>query len=691
MSCLRLVFFSFALVSLTSVLLGEKQAALSKAVFKLGSQVLAQLNRSSENETEIELKLSRTSVLDIYKGNRKIEILFDSPLEVSTVDKLRAIPQVKDVQYFPETNSLVFSLDENAIPSVMQANDTIFLTLRRAGNRKAKITQARFEKGLFKGNVIVLEMDVLDEPMYFIEKVGDRQFNITLENAARDESVQSSLVSSEPSDLIRAARILDKEGDLVVKLFVNTDVNIGAMFEDGRMYISDVSNLPQLGVSRAQPKLDKEEGVINEVKKYTGKLISLDLQDADITNALRIIAEVSNLNIVTTSDVTGKITLRLIDVPWDQALDVILKSQGLDKVQEGNVVRISPVERLRREREALKQAQVAQEELEPLQIKYIRVSYAKAAALKPILETVITDRGSVTFDERTNQIIIKDIKRGIDNVTELVKKLDLRTPQVLLETIILEADRSVSRSLGMKFGFDYIASGLTGNPLPFNFPHSMNLGIGADFPVASGTGSGLVELIFGSADGTKDLRAIISAFEQDGSARIISKPTLVTTNNSKASIEATEVIRIKKNQGGNQVVVGSGGSATGGQGTDEVKVGIKLTMTPQASPDYWILLDLTAESSSFGSKTVDDIPSTIERRATSTVLVSSGQTFVLGGIYKINDRSVVSGLPFLKDIPVLGYAFRSQITSGSDEELIFIVTPRIVEGSFDDAAMTVED
>ena len=174
-------------------------------------------------------------------------------------------------------------------------------------------------------------------------------------------------------------------------------------------------------------------------QKYSGRLISLDLQDTEIDNALRIIAEVSNLNIIASDEVTGKVTLRLIDVPWDQALDVILKTNGLDKVQEGNVVRIAPVEKLRAEREALKQAQQAEEELEPLKVQYIRVSYAKAADLTPLVESVLTERGIVAYDERSNQLIVKDIGKGLGNVTKLVEKLDLRTPQVLIETQIVEA------------------------------------------------------------------------------------------------------------------------------------------------------------------------------------------------------------------------------------------------------------
>lgn len=676
------------------VFIGFKVSLYGQSLFKSTSPLDLRLVSSKDSTVELKLNVKDIKVIDAVKIGNRLELMFDQTLPPNFSTELtKSVPLLTEVSFVPETNSLIFNFVENSFISVMQNNNIVSITASKILDSKFKVLEASLSKGLFKSNVLDLRFDISEEPFYYLEKISDQEYDLIIKNAAKDDSIPSSILSANPTDHIKAVRFKDDSSNLVVKIFTTSPLNLGAIYDNGRLYAGDVSNLPSALTTRAQPKPQQEDqqivdGVIGSTKKYTGKLISLDLQDTDITNALRIIAEVSNLNIVTTSDVTGKVTLRLIDVPWDQALDVILRSNGLDKVQEGNVVRISPVDRLKREREALKQAKQAEEELEPLQIKYIRVSYAKASALKPILETVISDRGSITFDERTNQLIIKDIERGIKNVTELIKRLDLRTPQVMLETIILEADRNFTRSLGMNFGFNYLASSATGNPLGINFPNSIDFGIGSNFPVAGSSGQGLINLIFGSADGTKSLSSIISAFEQDGLARIISRPTLVTTNNSKATIEATEVIRIRRNQGGNQVVIGQGGSANTGTAADEVKVGIKLTMTPQASPDYWVLLDIAAESSSFGSKVVDNVPSTVERKANSTVLVSSGQTFVLGGIYKITDGSSVSGLPFLKDIPVLGYAFRSHEVRGADEELVFIITPRIVEGSFDDAAMT---
>ena len=447
------------------------------------------------------------------------------------------------------------------------------------------------------------------------------------------------------------------------------------------------------GISEAE--LD---ALLGDKSSYSGRLISLDLQDTDIDNALRIIAEVSNLNIVASEEVSGKVTLRLLDVPWDQALDVILRSNGLDKVLEGNVMRIASVEKLRVERENLKHAQDAEEELEPVGVKYLRVSYAKAAEMKALVETVLSERGSVAYDERSNQLIVKDVRNGLKNVVELVSKLDLRTPQVLLETQIVEASRNLSRELGSELGFQYIQSPSTGNGTGLNFPAAVSLGgsavantiTGSSFPAAvNAAGGSAVSMLFDSADGTKSLEFRLSQLEQEGRVRIISRPAVATTNNKAAEIKSVEKFRVKLPNGGLSVATGSGAQANGAgaTATEVIEAGITLNVTPQASPDYFILLDIKAKSSTFGSKEVDKIPNEFERSASSTVLVSSGQTFALGGIYKITEGDRIAGVPFFKDIPVLGTFFRRSIVDDSDEELLFFITPRIVEGSFDDASM----
>jgi type IV pilus secretin PilQ/predicted competence protein len=603
-----------------------------------------------------------------------------------------------------------------------------------------------------KGSGSSVSVDLLGKPEFSIARTAPSEYVLTVKNATvSEDALSTTLFSESQSAAIRSVRSAALGKDALVRIFAQPNVYLTARVEGETIVVEETEDLkkvvddmraqlapgttnpekpkamdgkdnkavapkveeaPKKGnVAAKAEKVDAKEApeemsdlevqqLLGDTARYTGKLISLDLQDTDIDNALRIIAEVSNLNIVASEDVVGKVTLRLTDVPWDQALDVILKTHGLDKVREGNVMRIAPIEKLRTERELLKQVQVAEAELEPLSVKYLRVSYGKASELKALVETVLSERGTVAYDERSNQLIVKDIESGIKNVTELVAKVDLRTPQVLLETQIVEASRNLSRELGSELGFQYIQSPSTGNGTGLNFPSAISVGgsaipgaagiTGSAFPIASSAvGGSAVTMLFDSADGTKSLELRLSQLEQEGRVRIVSRPAVATTNNKPAEIKSVEKYRVKLPNGGTSVATGSGATAagSGSNATETIEAGIILNVTPQASPDYYILLDIKAKSSSFGSKSVDGIPNEIERSASSSVLVSSGQTFALGGIYKINEADRVTGVPFFKDIPFLGTFFRRSQTDNSDEELLFFITPRIVEGSFDDATM----
>lgn len=694
---------------------------------------------STDSAVTFELSGSEFTSEVLSNPNRLVVDLSGKTLERNETKEDLNIPLVERIRFgtHPDKTRVVFDLQDGVTGEARRAGKGVTVTFKKTDFAPtsenpttekvasqalvpleaiptgdiAKLSSVEITKGKQKGNMVVARMSSI--PEFNLTQTAPSEYVLRIKDAGIAQGADQTQVAAPGSGSIRSVRPVSKGRDLLLRIFAQPEASLTAHAENGSIYVTDDINLDEQLLIRAQANPEEldaaakaPEAIENDdlaallggASQYTGRLISLDLQDTDIDNALRIIAEVSNLNIIASDDVTGKVTLRLIDVPWDQALDVILKTNGLDKVQEGNVVRIAPIERLRQEREALKQARQAEDELEPLQIQYVRVSYAKASAIKPILDSVVTERGSIAFDERTNQIIVKDIRKGVKNVVELIKKLDLRTPQVLLETQIVEAKRDFIRDLGAELGGSFIASPETGNATGWNFPNSMNIGgsgTGSSFGdiptfssfLPSNTGSA-ISMIFDSADGTRSLAARLTAYEQDGIARIVSRPSVATTNNTQASIEAVEVLRIKKPSGGTTVQTGSGSSSgSDGSATEQIRLGIKLTVTPQASPDYFVLLDIAAESSTLGANEVEGIPSTIERKANSSVLVSSGQTFAMGGIYKVNDNQSLTGIPFLKDIPVLGTFFRSTSLRNSDEELLFFITPRIVEGSFDDASM----
>jgi len=444
---------------------------------------------------------------------------------------------------------------------------------------------------------------------------------------------------------------------------------------------------------------------------FTGQRISLDFKDADIQNVLRVLADVSGLNIIATDDVKGKVTLHLNDVPWDQALDLVLRSNRLEKTQEGNVVRISTVSRLKEEREALRAAQDAERELEPLRVKYVRVNYAKAdEALIEKVKGVLTDRGSVTFDDRTNTIIVRDIPHGTDDASQLIHELDVQSPQVLIEANIVEATRDVARALGVQWGYNYQAGPQTGNPTGLNFPGTVGVGgsglndgsapAGAngvarspvpflfDFPVGngfSGFGAGngsSLDVVLGSLDGVHALAARLTALEQQGKAKVISRPRVITLNNVAATIQSLTILRVKLPSTGTVINTGTGGAAgSASTATEKINTGITLVVTPQVSADGYVLMSIYAKSSQpdfTQGRSVDGIPNEISREANSNVLIQDGQTVVLGGIFRNTFDRSETGLPYLRGIPVLGWLFKRLQTTNHYEELLVFITPRIV-------------
>jgi len=445
---------------------------------------------------------------------------------------------------------------------------------------------------------------------------------------------------------------------------------------------------------------------------FTGQRISLDFKDADIQNVLRVLADVSGLNIIATDDVQGKVTLHLNDVPWDQAFDLILRTNRLSSIREGNVVRISSVERITQEREQLLAAAQAQQEVEPLRVKYVRVNYARAdEELIEKVRGVLTERGSVTFDDRTNTVIVRDIERGITDATRLVGQLDVQSPQVLIEANIVEATEDFARGLGVQWGYRFEAGPETGNPTGMNFPGTVGLGgsgLGAgapppgtgtgvppssvpflaDFPVpgsfASGFGPGTgsaLDLALGSLDGAHSLSARLTALEEAGKGRVVSRPRVITMNNVAATIQSLTILRVKLPSTGTVINTGQGGAAgAASTATEKINTGITLVVTPQVSSDGFVLMSIYAKSSlpDF-TRAVDGIPNEISREANSNVLVRSGETVVLGGIYRQVVDDTEAGLPYLRGIPGLGWLFKRQLKAERKEELLVFLTPKILD------------
>jgi type IV pilus assembly protein PilQ len=375
-------------------------------------------------------------------------------------------------------------------------------------------------------------------------------------------------------------------------------------------------------------------------------------------------------------------------------------------------VRVSSVNRLKEERDSMKAAADSEKELEPLKVKYVRVNYARAdESLVDKVKGVLTDRGAVTFDERTNTVIVRDISRGIDDASYLIHELDVQSPQVLIEANIVEATQDFARGLGVQWGYRYEAGPNTGNPTGFNFPGTVGLGgsgLGAgtappqagtgavplpvpflaDFPVPStfnngfGAGSGsALDLALGSINGQHTLNARLTALENEGKGKVISRPRVITMNNVAATIQSLTILRVKLPSTGTVINTGAGGSAGGGTtATEKINTGITLVVTPQVSSDGFVLMNIYAKSSQPDfTRAVDGIPSEVSREANSNVLIRNGDTVVLGGIYRQVQNDNEDGLPYLNKIPAIGWLFRRNLETNHHEELLVFLTPKIVE------------
>jgi len=412
---------------------------------------------------------------------------------------------------------------------------------------------------------------------------------------------------------------------------------------------------------------------------YAGQRISLDFKDADIKNIFRLLAEVSGRNIIVTPDVQRRVTVRLIDVPWDQAMDLLIATNNLDKETIGNVDRISTTATLRAERDARAAAKKAKENEEDLQTVYLNVNYAKVKDLADKIKPALSSRGQIVPDDRSNTLLVRDIKKGVEEANAIVSRLDTRTPQVLIESNLIETTPTFARALGVRLQLNKDSTTFSsgaGAGTPFSnitppFP-ALPLGLGGLFSIAKSDFAGI----------GLNLASALEAAETEGNIRIISRPSVVTLNNVASTIQSLRIIRIALPTSTN-IASGTGAAAGSAVATEKINVGIILTVTPQVSSDGFVLMNIGVKSSSIADSATATsggvIPfDELSREAIANVLVRDGETIVIGGIMKDTRSSTEQGIPYLKDIPVLGWLFKNNRWQKDFEELMVFITPRIV-------------
>ena len=409
------------------------------------------------------------------------------------------------------------------------------------------------------------------------------------------------------------------------------------------------------------------------IPQYSGEIISLDLKDYDIKDFFRLISEISGLNIVLDPNVAGNVTLKLVDVPWDQALDVVLKNYQLGGLLQGNVLRIATNGTLQGEQAAQKALRDAQDLAVPLDTRTFVLNYTKASDVSPTLQRMLSPRGTIIMDARRNALIVSDIPSQFTKVDDLVKFLDTAAQQVEIEGRLLSAVKSFSKDLGNQIGLligarsGNVLTGVPGTSSPFARTPAPRVSTGAGLPLvanfpAGGT-SGLSFLM--KAGGDILLDEIITASEAKGTAKLISRPKVITQNNIAATVSQGTQIPVQTNV--NNTI-----------STQFLRFTLNLTVTPQITEAGTILLTVSIENSQPDfARAVNGIPSVSTQQAQTQVLIPDGGTAVIGGILLDNDSVNIRQVPGLGSIPIVGNLFKSTSTIKSTSELIFFVTARI--------------
>lgn len=399
-------------------------------------------------------------------------------------------------------------------------------------------------------------------------------------------------------------------------------------------------------------------------KRYRGEKISVTFRDADIREVFFFFGDLMKMNLVLDPDVSGRIDIRLRQVPWDQAFYVILKNQSLDAIEEDNVIRIAKTSKLRQEaaeRRALKLAQ--EQEVDPITFTR-RLSYAKVNEAMAVLSQVKSDRGKIIADTRTNTIIIVDIPSKRTEYENLIDALDLQTPQVSIEARIVEATRDFQRTLGITWGLTASADPALGTQTNLTFPHRANLN--ADVNLASRTNAGTLGIALGNVLDSITLDVTLDALEADGKVRILSAPRIVTQNNQAANIE----------QGTQIPVVTTTATEIEVQ---YVPASLRLEVTPQITAEETVIMKvIVTNDQPSDTLSVGDTPAIITERVDTQILVRSGTTAVIGGVFKLSESESETGLPGLRRIPFLGWLFKNKEFVKSSAELLVFLTPKII-------------
>jgi type IV pilus assembly protein PilQ len=525
-----------------------------------------------------------------------------------------------------------------------------------------------------------------DHVVVEVERAGEASMTVAREGSNLVFTVSSGKVASSISGiapdggLARRSQTVAREQDLLA----------------GTPRIETTFSASSAGARESMVEPDQANAFLptmaGQQQRYTGHRVDIELKDASVHEVLRLLADIGHVNIVTADNVTGTITIRMRNVPWDQALETVLQAKGLGMVRQGNMIRVAPLADLNKERELALARRKSELQLAPIETRLIPVSYAEATHLQERAKDLLSPRGSLAVDDRTNVLIVRDVAGNLAQIDELIHALDTQTPQVLIEARVVEATSQYLRDIGIQWGGDATASAATGNPTGLSFPSSIGVVGGAsdqttptaglspftnsvpnpnfavNLPATVGTGQGgALGLTLGSINNAFNLALRLSAAESSGMLRIVSSPRILTLNNMQARISQGTLIPFS------QI------SAQGVQTTfQEAK--LQLLVKPHVTSDGSVAMHvkINRDEPDFNQTSPRGDPTILKREAETDLLIMDGHTAVIGGIFTRNTGRNLNSVPFFGDIPVIGLLFQRRRASDTRTELVIFLTPRIV-------------
>ncbi|MBK8164171.1 MAG: type IV pilus secretin PilQ [Gammaproteobacteria bacterium] len=687
-SAFRITILPTALALVLSALMSSFAAAAENAP----AHRLEAVDFSALPGNRVQIKLSLSGVtpppeLLSFTIDNPARIAFDLQDTGSIVPKQKSVGvgvvrSINTVESRGRTR-LVLNLDRLVQYETRTEGSAIFITLNSsvaesvamAGSSQAQeadhaITRVDFNRGKLGEGRLVISLSDASIPVNVDEASG--------------KIVVDFLGARLPKELERRMDVTDFATPVLRVDSFTSGSNIRMVIEANGKFEHLAYQTDKQFTLEVKPVTEAEQQAA-EKKEFTGEHLSLNFQDIEIRAVLQIIADFTGMNMVTSDAVKGNVTLRLQNVPWDQALDIVLKSKGLAMRQMGNVILVAPAEEIaaREKQEFESQKQVS--ELAPLYSDLIQVNYAKASDIAVLLKakenSMLSERGNVTVDDRTNSLLIRDTADKLVDIRKLVNKLDIPVRQVLIESRIVIANDDFSRDLGMRVGFsgarEHDGNGLIGvsgslsgtdtmvgsAPLPVTTP-VLSDRLNVNLPVSNPTGQ--IALAVLNSNYLVDLE--LSAMQAEGRGEVISSPRVITSNQNEASIEqGTEIP---------YTTASSSGATT----VEFKKAVLGLKVKPHITPDDRIIMDLTVSKDSVG-QVFQNVPSVDTRSVETQVLVDNGETVVLGGIYEQTRADEMDKVPFFGDLPLVGVLFRQSRHINDNSELLIFVTPKILKDS----------